>query len=286
MRDIQRPVDLTKEVPGAGTYQPELPKSGIAKSILGGPEAKADKHNGVPSPGKHSPKYPIEAPSWGFGKAPHSGRDLALASAGLGPGTHDPIHVTHTKKSAPFSMTAKSGKGPAVDNGTELAAKIRNVQEKKHAQVQYMGVPGPQYNIQGDFDFPDPRNPDDINAPGKKKAKFAFGMKFNTRAKNLDMPGPGEYETDVIPMAHSSPAYWIGTDVRKDLGVPYAYMYPGPDHYYPDEVNQGAHVSFPKDPKITHIEKTQEPGPGTYATYDTVGVQPRHERNNANARIV
>ena len=42
-----------------------------------------------------------------------------------------------------------------------------------------MGVPGPQYNIPGDFDFPDPRNPDDANAVGKKKAKFAFGMKFN-----------------------------------------------------------------------------------------------------------
>ena len=40
-----------------------------------------------------------------------------------------------------------------------------------------MGVPGPQYNIPGDFDFPDPRNPD--AGSGKKKAKFAFGMKFN-----------------------------------------------------------------------------------------------------------
>jgi len=69
-------------------------------------------------------------------------------------------------------------------------------------------------------------------------------MKINTRAKNLDMPGPGEYETDIQPMNMSNKDYWIGTDVRKDLGVPYAYMYPGPDHYYPEEMeNPGAHVS-------------------------------------------
>ena len=163
--------------------------------------------------------------------------------ANLGPGTHYPKHVTHVARSAPFCMTAKGGKGPAVDDGTDLSAKIRNVQRKKREQVQFMGVPGPKYDIAGDFDFPDPRNPDDANAPGKKKAKFAFGMKFNTRAKNLDMPGPGEYETDVAPMNHKNPAYWIGTDVRKDLGVPYAYMYPGPDHYDMAEPVEGAQIS-------------------------------------------
>ena len=132
----------------------------------------------------------------------------------VGPGLYNPIRPTHVTRSAPFSMTDKSGKGPAVDDGTELAARIRAVQKKKRDQVQFMGVPGPQYNIPGDFDFPDPRNPDDANAPGKKKAKFAFGMKFNQRAKNLDMPGPGEYETDVVPMNQKNPSYWIGTDVR------------------------------------------------------------------------
>lgn len=150
-----------------------------------------------------------------------------------------------------------------------------------------MGVPGPQYNIPGDFDFPDPRNPDEANAPGKKKAKFAFGMKFNTRAKNLDMPGPGEYETDVVPMNMKNPAYWIGTDPRKDLGVPYAYMYPGPDAYYPKDLNKGPSITIPKDEKKnTKIEKTNDPGPATYATYTTVGVIPSYQRNEANARVV
>ena len=218
---------------------PEMPKSGVAKSFFGGPERKADKPNGVPSPGQHEPYYPQEAPQWSFGKPPQEARDKTELLANLGPGTHNPNNSTMFGKEnaigAKFPMTAKGGKGPAVDDGTELSAKIRNVQKKKRDQVQFMGVPGPQYNIPGDFDFPDPRNPDDVNAPTKKKAKFAFGMKFNTRAKNLDMPGPGEYETDQIPMNHKNPAYWIGTDVRKDLGVPYAYMYPGPDHYWPEE---------------------------------------------------
>jgi len=263
-----------------------LPKSGTSKSFLGGPEKKQDKHNGVPSPGKHSPKYPPEAPSWSFGKKPDEKRNKEEQYANLGPGTHDPKHVTHVSKSAPFAMADKSGKGPAVDDGTEISAKIRNVQKKKRDQVQFMGVPGPQYNIPGDFDFPDPRNPDEANAIGKKKAKFAFGMKFNTRAKNLDMPGPGEYETDVVPMNMKNPAYWIGTDPRKDLGVPYAYMYPGPDHYYPSELNKGPSISFPKDKKNTTIEKTNDPGPATYVRYDTVGVIPKYLRNEANARVV
>ena len=109
---------------------------------------------------------------------------------------------------------------------------------------QPLGVPGPQYNIPGDFDFPDPLKPDDgTGAVGKKKAKFAFGMKFNTRAKNLDMPGPGEYEVDGPPMNMKNPAYWIGTDVRKDLGVPYSHMYPGPGSYDALDQVQGPSIS-------------------------------------------
>ena len=49
--------------------------------------------------------------------------------------------------------------------------------------------------------------------------------------KNLDMPGPGEYETDVLPIHHSNIAQFIGTSVRSDLGVGKAYMFPGPGEY-------------------------------------------------------
>ena len=101
------------------------------------------------------------------------------------------------------------------------------------------------------------------------------------------MRASGEYETDTVPMSMKNPAYWIGTDVRKDLGVPYAYMYPGPDHYEPMEVQGGAPaISFTKDAKKTSIEKTNDPGPATYAIYDATGVMPRYQRNEANARVV
>ena len=53
----------------------------------------------------------------------------------------------------------------------------------------------------------------------------------NNLGKNLDQPGPGEYETDVIPINHSHIAHFIGTSTRDDLGVAKAYMYPGPGDY-------------------------------------------------------
>lgn len=49
--------------------------------------------------------------------------------------------------------------------------------------------------------------------------------------KNLDAPGPGMYETDVIPIHHSNFSYFIGTSVRSDLGIGKAYMVPGPGEY-------------------------------------------------------
>ena len=45
-------------------------------------------------------------------------------------------------------------------------------------------------------------------------------------------------------------------------------------------------IRFTRDAKSTTIEKTNDPGPATYARYDTVGVIPKHDRNEANARVV
>lgn len=43
---------------------------------------------------------------------------------------------------------------------------------------------------------------------------------------------------------------------------------------------------FPKELKNTTVEKTNDPGPATYAVFDTVGVIPSYQRNEANARVV
>lgn len=64
-----------------------------------------------------------------------------------------------------------------------------------------------------------------------KVPRFAFGIKPQIKASTQDVPGPGTYEVDQYPMNQKNIAYWIGTDVRKDLGVPNAKDFPGPGHY-------------------------------------------------------
>lgn len=98
-------------------------------------------------------------------------------------------------------------------------------------------------------------------------------MKPVVRDKNVDMPGPGEYETDQYPMNQANIAYWIGTDVRRDLAVPYSHLYPGPGNYDGDDGKKQPSVSFPKDIKNKPLEKTNDPGPGSYSHFETVGVQ-------------
>ena len=74
--------------------------------------------------------------------------------------------------------------------------------------------------------------------------------------------------------------------MRRDLAVPYSHLYPGPGNYDPEDVKKEPAVSFTRDPKNTTVEKTNDPGPATYAIYDATGVMPKYQRNEANARVV
>ena len=67
--------------------------------------------------------------------------------------------------------------------------------------------------------------------------------------------------------------------------MPYSHLYPGPGNYDPEDLKKEPAVSFPKDLKNTHLEKTNDPGPGTYAHFSSVGVMPKYQRNGANARV-
>lgn len=89
----------------------------------------------------------------------------------------------------------------------------------------------------GDLDF---KNPNDENSLGKHP-KFAYGMKYEMKSGNFDVPGPGTYETDMYPTNQKNISYWIGTDVRKDLGS--STDYPGPGHYHTIELDRGPSVS-------------------------------------------
>ena len=138
-------------------------------------------------------------------------------------------------------------------------------------------LPGPgNYVITGDFE------------KGKENPKFHMGIKTSGfMGKNLDMPGPGEYVTDVIPIHHSNVAHFIGTSVRSDLGVGKAYMYPGPGEYE-------AQIDSTMDPRIriagtfgtqkkdTVVKKTFAPGPGSYDLPASVGLMPQYLRVEEN----
>ena len=54
--------------------------------------------------------------------------------------------------------------------------------------------------------------------------------------------------------------------------MPYSHLYPGPGNYDPEDVKKEPAVSFTRDPKNTVVEKTNDPGPGTYAHFASVGV--------------
>lgn len=115
-----------------------------------------------------------------------------------------------------------------------------------------------------------------------------MGLKTqNFMGKNLDMPGPGEYETDVIPIHHSNVAHFIGTSVRSDLGVGKAYMYPGPGEYEaPVDSQMDPRIriagTFGTQKKDTKIKKTFAPGPGSYDLPTSVGLMPNYLRIEEN----
>lgn len=144
-------------------------------------------------------------------------------------------------------------------------------------------TPAPsRYHIRGDFDFRDPNNVDDKVS---KVPKFAFGIKPVIKNPNQDVPGPGSYEIDQPNMSHQGIAYWIGTDVRRDLGVPYAKDFPGPGSYdHGQQMHPGAYISFPCEKKKTSIVKTNDPGPASYHIHDTVGVIPLYNRFEVHPR--
>jgi hypothetical protein len=124
----------------------------------------------------------------------------------VGPQTYDPKILVDANKGIKFRTSERR-----EDNTSN-----------KHA-------PAPnRYTLLGDFDFRDMTKPDETRG---KVPKFAFGIKSVVKAKDLDVPGPAEYNVDIIPMSHKNIAYILGTEVRRDMSIPYSHLYPGPGHY-------------------------------------------------------
>ena len=104
-----------------------------------------------------------------------------------------------------------------------------------------------------------------------------MGIKVGGRGnRNFDMPGPGEYETDVPPLNNTNVAHVVGTSLRSDLGVGKAGLFPGPGEYEVRPKMDGPQVGFGTEMKKNKIKKTFEPGPGTYEVQGTLGHLPKH----------
>jgi len=156
---------------------------GLAKSILGGRgESEGNKlDNGVPGPGTYNGN-----PNWsipGFKLVPHRDEskeddDSKEKPSPVGPQKYDIRE--------PFS-----GKKGRIQIGTSTRDGIK---QKFH-------TPGPdQYDLKDDIE----------NAA--KKPRFHMGSKPQARTnKNIDMPGPGEYQYSMDPAHHSSTAQLMGS---------------------------------------------------------------------------
>ncbi len=209
--------------PGPGAYEirKEDKQEGTAKSFLGGPlEFKGLQDNGVPGPGSYhaDPRYPLP----GFRIVPHT--EQVKDNMGDDRGQYDPVGPQKYDPMNPAAPElALSNKGPKI-----------SPPEKEGIRQAKFYTPAPNnYPIKSDFE------------KAIEKPRFHMGIKTGARTnKNLDMPGPGEYETDVLPLHHSNLAHVIGTSVRSDLGVGKAHMQPGPGEYDHQETNEGPRVGF------------------------------------------
>lgn len=194
-------------LPGPGQYNNMKEMSTMqqyAKSILGGSTKEKElKDNGVPGPNVYSQNPMHKIPGFVIKQDSSKVRkDEDKNKKAVGPETYFPVNPNHQHPKY-YDQSRSIGLSERID------------------LIQAVNMPGPgKYMIKGDFE------------KAQEKPKFHMGIKTQGfGGKNMDMPGPGEYETDVIPIHHSNIAHFIGTSVRSDLGVGKAYMFPGPGEY-------------------------------------------------------
>lgn len=234
----------------------------LAKSILGGalhPVSKKD--DDVPGPAAYTlnPIHTIP----GFVIKPADSKSLKEVDKSkdpVGPQRYNPVNPNHKKSDHNHKGTIGN-----AERGEMVAA---------------VNVPGPgKYIIQSDFD------------KAVEHPRFHMGVRVTgITGKNMDQPGPGEYETDVIPAHHSNITHFIGTSVRSDLGIGKAYMFPGPGEYeaqIDSAMDPRIRIAgtFGTDKKDTVIKKTFAPGPGSYDLPNSVGLMPQYLRTEENRAI-
>jgi hypothetical protein len=135
--------------------------------------------NLVPGPGTHDPNYDQAVPNFKIcSRSPRTKQFLQWES--------------ETAVKSPVGPQTYTPNGPGLEKGVRFNQSLR--QDEKGT---FMQAPAPnRYKVLGDFDFKD--QTDTKNSVGKIP-KFAFGNKPNVKPRGIDVPGPGTYETDVLP---------------------------------------------------------------------------------------
>ena len=263
-RDIE--IRNQRELPGPGKYnnmKEMKDEKKYAKSMLGGDPTKEKKlvDNGVPGPDAYKIGPLDKIP--GFVIVQETSKALKEEDKNkepVGPQRYNPVNPTLQRNS--FNVIRTIG----TSNRTDF--------------IKALEMPGPdKYIIHGDFE------------KAVSNPKFHMGIKTHSfTGKNIDNPGPGEYDVDMYPIHHTNINVFQGSSERSDLGIGQVAMYPGPGEYdIPVDAQMDPRIriagTFGTQKKDTVIKKTFAPGPGSYDHMTTVGAMPHYLRTEENRRI-
>lgn len=223
---------LRNQNPGPGQYEfDQLHTFSHNYYLQAGDRSKLDDNdksvpvvdNRVPGPGAYDPDDHLPIPNFKISQPQPETKQH-----------QEWISQTEVKKPVgPHSYTPVGH--PDWRKGVKIGNSLRHEENGSFTKS-----PAPnRYQILGDFDFRDPTNPEKTAG---KVPKFAFGINLPVKTRNMDVPGPGTYETDTYPMNQQNIAHWIGTDVRKPLSVRNSHMYPGPGNYEHFDNNPGPFI--------------------------------------------
>lgn len=252
----------------------------------------------VPGPGAYNADKKHSGPSWGFGTQsrvsvfkldiPGPGtytntdsltrRGFSMAgrrpqssnNSYPGPGSYNPS-TTDRPKSPGWSM-GKSSRDKALANGSGIPG------PGSYSSCNTLGKTAPVFGSstrQGLSSVSQTPGPGEYNAYYKNHGP-SYSMRPKTASSNKNSgPGPGQYN----PSASCGDFKWtMGKEPKGlNLSLSKTTSVPGPGYYNCNKGPGGPKWGFGSEPK-SKIFKDPNPGPGSYATYSTIGNLPGYAR--------
>lgn len=199
------------------------------------------KDSGAPGPGAYDAKPQKHAPSFSVGRGKRP--QIPGITKNPGPGLYNPVNPNH-------SMHSKS-----------IGSSMRPPLAKTN------GVPGP-----GAYDFPS------FAEHGPKYS--VVGRKPEIKG-NTVVPGPGQYNPEIVASRPEGVHVVIGTGQRTNESRRGIRALPGPGTYDPNIPSDSPKWTFKKDPRVK-INFDDDPGPGQYEIPPTVPDVPKYLLSNLN----